>query len=63
MCPIIFACDETWVGSHLTRSQMQPLLFTLSIFNQKLCNKKIASHPLGYIYDLKLHGKEMVLNS
>ena len=31
LCPIIFACDETWVGSHLGQSQIQPLMFTLSV--------------------------------
>ena len=56
LCPIIFACDETLVGSHLGRASMHPLLFTLSIFKQELRNKSIAWRPLGYIHNLKNYG-------
>ena len=59
LCPIIFACDETLVGSHLGRASMTPLVFTLSIFNEHLRNQSIAWRPLGYIYDMNIHGKAM----
>ena len=41
MCPIIFGCDATLVGSHLNRGSVTLLNFTLSIFNQDLraCQK------------------------
>ena len=36
LCPIIFGCDETLIGSHLGRKGMTPLTFTLSIFSEEL---------------------------
>ena len=59
LCPIIFGCDETLVGSHLGRASVTPLVFTLSIFNEALRNRPCAWRPLGYIYDLNQHGKAM----
>jgi hypothetical protein len=53
LCPIIYACDETLVGSHLGRALVTPLVFTLSIFNESLHkNKRTSWRPLGYIYDM-----------
>ena len=63
LCPIIFACDETLVGSHLGRASMTPLLFTLSIFSLELRNKPTAWRPLGYIHDLKQYGKGLGVDS
>ena len=59
MCPIIFACDETLVGSHLGRGSVTPLMFTCSIFNETTRNKPTAWRPLGYVYDLSIHGKTL----
>jgi hypothetical protein len=39
LCLIIYACDETLVGSHLGRTPVTPLIFTLSIFNESIRNK------------------------
>jgi hypothetical protein len=54
--PIIYACNETLVGSHLGRASVTPLVFTLSIFNESLRNKRTSWRPLGYIYDMAQHG-------
>ena len=59
LCPIIFGCDETLVGSHLGRASVTPLVFTLSIFNEGLRNRPCAWRPLGYVYDMNQHGKAM----
>jgi len=63
MCPIIWTCDETLVGSHLARTGVTPLLFTLSIFSEAVRGKKTAWRPLGYIYDMTQHGKGMRTNN
>ena len=60
LCPIIYGCDETLVGSHLGRASVTPLIFTLSIFNESLRNKRTSWRPMGYIYDLTQHGKPMM---
>jgi hypothetical protein len=56
LCPIIYACDETLVGSHLYRALVTPLVFTLSIINESLRNKRTSWRPLGNIYDMAQHG-------
>jgi hypothetical protein len=60
LCPIIYACDETLVGSHLGRASVTPLVFTLPIFNESIRNKRTSWRPLGYVYDIAQHGKGMV---
>lgn len=59
LCPIVYGCDETIVGSSQGRASVTPLLFTLSIFNEHLRNKRTSWRPLGYVYDLAQHGKGM----
>ena len=59
MCPLIFGCDETLVGSHLGRASVTPLVFTLSIFSEEIRNTSRAWRPLGYVYDMHQHGKAM----
>jgi hypothetical protein len=56
LCGIIYACDETLVGSHLGRASVTPLVFTLAIFNESLRNKRTSWQLLGYIYDMAQHG-------
>ena len=51
--PILFACDETKIGS-VGKKGSWPLMFTTSILNQRLRNQPIAWRPLGYLYDLSL---------
>ena len=53
LVPIIFACDETNVKSS-GKGSCWPLVFTTSLFNQKLHNLPIAWKPLGYIYDVTI---------
>jgi hypothetical protein len=60
LCPIIYACDETLIGSHLARASVTPLVFTLSIFNESIRNKRTSWRPLRYVYDIAQHGKGMV---
>jgi hypothetical protein len=60
MCSIIYGCDETIMGSSQGRASVTPLLFTLSIFNEHLRNKRTSWQPLGYVYDLAQHGKGML---
>jgi hypothetical protein len=60
MCPIIYGCDETIVGSSQGRASVTPLMFTLSILNEYIRNKRTAWRPLGYVYDLAQHGKGML---
>jgi hypothetical protein len=59
LCPIIYACNETLVGSHLGRASVTPLVFTLSIFNESFGSKRTLWRPLGYTYDVAQHGKGM----
>ena len=59
LCPIIFGCDETQVGSHLGRATCTPLHFTLSIFNEELRRKSTSWRTLGYLYNLSIHGTQM----
>jgi hypothetical protein len=42
LCLIIYACNETLVGSHLGRASVTPLVFTLSIFNDRSAT---SAHP------------------
>jgi hypothetical protein len=60
LCPTIYACNETLVGSHLGRASVTHLVFTLSIFNESIRNKRTSWRPLGYMYDITQHGKGMV---
>jgi hypothetical protein len=57
MCTIIYGCDETIVGSSQGCASVTPLLFTLSIFNEHIRNKRTSWRPLGYVYDFAQHGK------
>ena len=50
MIPIIFACDETTMGS----SSACPLLFSTTLLKQSHRNKPNAWRPLGFIFDLDL---------
>jgi hypothetical protein len=52
MVPICFACDESKLNNGNTGCW--PLMFSTTIFNQKLRNQSIAWCPLGYIYDLSI---------
>ena len=58
LCPIIFSCDETLVGSHLGRA----LNFLLSIFSEEIRNCSKAWRTLGFIYNLGIHGEEMIFS-
>ena len=60
LCPIIFGCDETLVGSHLGRASVTALNFTLSIFSEELRNRSTSWRTLGFIYDLDIHGETMI---
>lgn len=51
LCPIIFAIDESKLQGG-GRTGAQPILFSTSLFNQKLRNTSLVWRPLGYIYDL-----------
>ncbi len=62
LCPIIFGCDETLVGSHLGRASCTPLHFTLSIFSEELRSKSTSWRTLGYIYDLSQHGAKGLMD-
>ena len=53
LLPICFACDETKLKGK-GKTGCWPLLFSTTIFNQKLRNKSTAWRPLGYIYDLNI---------
>jgi hypothetical protein len=53
LLPICFACDETKLKGK-GKTGCWPLLFSTTIFNQKLRNKSSAWRPLGYIYDLNI---------
>ena len=56
LCPIIFGCDETQVGSSQGRSGVTPLHFTLSIFSEEFRNRPTSWRMLGFVYDLGIHG-------
>ena len=60
LCPLIFGCDETLVGSHLGRASITPLVFTLSIFTEELRAKASSRRILGFVYDLTKHAKPLV---
>jgi hypothetical protein len=53
LVPICFACDEAQVSGS-GNSACWPLMFSTTLFNQKLRNQPIAWRPLGYIYDLTI---------
>lgn len=53
LLPICFACDETKLKGK-GKTGCWPLLFSTTIFSQKLRNKSTAWRPLGYIYDLNI---------
>ena len=61
LVPICFACDEAKLGGGTTGCW--PLMFSTTIFNQKLRNKSIAWRPLGYIYDLSIDETSSLHNS
>ena len=50
---IIFACDETKLRQG-SKAGCWPLMFTVSILNQKMRNLPIAWKSLGYIFDLSM---------
>jgi hypothetical protein len=50
---IIFACDETKLQKG-SKADSWPLMFTISILNQKMRNLPIAWKSLGYIFDLSM---------
>jgi hypothetical protein len=50
---IIFACDETKFKKG-SKAGCWPLMFTVSILNQKMRNLPIAWKSLGYIFDLSM---------
>jgi hypothetical protein len=50
---IIFACDETKLQKE-SKAGSWPLMFTVSILNQKMRNLPIAWKSLGYIFDLSM---------
>jgi hypothetical protein len=53
LVPICFACDEAKLTGGSTAG-CWPLMFSTTLFNQKLRNQPIAWRPLGYIYDLTI---------
>jgi hypothetical protein len=53
LLPISFACNETNL-SKTGKTCCWPLLFTTTIFNQKLRNNASAWRPLCYIYDVNI---------
>ena len=56
LCGIIIYIDKLAVDRHGHLS-LEPVYFTLSIFNQKTRNKPEAWRPLGYIPNLSLQSK------
>jgi hypothetical protein len=56
LCGIILYIDKLAVDRHGHLS-LEPVYFTLSIFNQKTRNKPEAWRPLGYIPNLSLQSK------
>jgi hypothetical protein len=61
MVPICFACDESKLNNGNTGCW--PLMFSTTIFNQKLRNQSIAWRPLGYIYDLSIDETASIHNA
>ena len=53
LLPICFACNKTKL-SKTGKNGCWPLLFTTTIFKQKLQNNALAWRPLGYIYDVNI---------
>ncbi len=53
LVPIVFACDETKLAKS-GKTGCWPLLFTTTIFNQRLRNLSSSWRPLGYLYDLSI---------
>lgn len=51
LCPIIFFADKTHTDIH-GRLCLEPVQFTLGIFNREARNKPMAWRTLGYITDL-----------
>ena len=54
LLPICFACDKTHIQKS-GKASCWPLLFSTTLFNQKLRNKSIAWRPLGYIHDTSIY--------
>ena len=61
MVPICFACDEAKLNGGTTGCW--PLMFSTTIFNQKLRNTSVAWRPLGYIYDLSIEESASIHNA
>jgi hypothetical protein len=61
LVPICFACDETKLNGGTTGCW--PLMFSTTIFNQKLRNTAVAWRPLGYIYDLSIDESASIHNA
>jgi hypothetical protein len=53
LLPICFACDETKVNN-TGKTSCCPLLFSTTLFNQKVLNHSTDWHPLGHMYDLNI---------
>jgi hypothetical protein len=62
LCGIILYIDNLAVNRHGHLS-LEPVHFTLSIFNQKTRNKPEAWRPLGYIPNLGLQSKAENMHS
>jgi hypothetical protein len=54
LLPICFTCDETKLLTKTGKTGCWPLLFSSTLFNQKLWNHATVGHPLGYEYDLNM---------
>ena len=48
LLPIIFAMDKTTISS-TARMSVYAVMFTISLFDYKTCNKAQAWRPMGYI--------------
>ena len=53
LVPICFACDEAKLQRG-GKAGCWPVVFSTTIFSQKLRNLPIAWRPLGYVYDLSM---------
>jgi hypothetical protein len=51
LLPICFACDETKL-TKTGKTGCWPLMFSTTLFNQKLRNNVSSWRPIGYIYDV-----------
>jgi hypothetical protein len=58
-CPVLFFIDKTHTDIH-GRFCLEPLQFTLGIFNQTVRGQPRAWRTLGYVNDLQLSYKESV---